>query len=631
MKWYFVAGSRGDVEMLLEEGVKSILVSYAYFKKGLPGILEERLKKKQVNVMLDSGAYTNFSKPGTVTLEGYSEYLKSYKDLVTEYIVLDDLKRREITLKNYVLMLKSGLDPLIVDHVWFKWEKCIVPIYSSGKKLCWGGLVSRPDGPMGDWAKDLEKRISHLQTNRAWLNICRRLSERHKKANDGKKTNVHLLAVGTRIRKLIPFLDVVDSFDSATWVISPGLGWVFDYIGIGKDGIPQVRRVHQSKVTPEMKAKNKGLDLQTWQGRRRNAIRELKKFYSAIEQFHATESKKGFDHLWNITNGKQEEKEAATKSFSFPEIKIPLDKTVFSSRELWDAGILNKNVVDSLLNPNARLIQSLENELEQGENAIQKVVPDTDASTEEKRSAQKQRSVQYGIEALEGKGERLSYPAAYPKTEVDYGDPVNLMFPIAPEGRARNARTRFKQFADDIYEMDKSKKIVHTRIVERLLKIGSKPSLSEDDPLDMLLDQGLRDRMMERLESSETEKRQITFLPVRKGDSDAQIVFGIVLEPDEVDAQKDTISAEEIEQAAHRWLAKYQDKGLMHERLVNSKIELYESYIAPSGLTIGGKKVKKGTWLLMYHVLDNDLWQKIKSGELTGFSMGGFARRVKPN
>jgi hypothetical protein len=46
-------------------------------------------------------------------------------------------------------------------------------------------------------------------------------------------------------------------------------------------------------------------------------------------------------------------------------------------------------------------------------------------------------------------------------------------------------------------------------------------------------------------------------------------------------------------------------------------------------LTIGGQHVKKGTWLLMYKILDAKLWKKIRKGELTGFSMGGFGRRIK--
>lgn len=122
----------------------------------------------------------------------------------------------------------------------------------------------------------------------------------------------------------------------------------------------------------------------------------------------------------------------------------------------------------------------------------------------------------------------------------------------------------------------------------------------------------------------------IKLLPVEKAEEDRQIVFGVVLEPGTVDAQGDTLKAETIEIAAHRWLAKFQDRGLMHNKIINSKIEIYESYIAPVNLTMGGQKVKKGTWLLMYHVLDSALWKKIKSGELTGFSMGGVGTREEP-
>lgn len=111
---------------------------------------------------------------------------------------------------------------------------------------------------------------------------------------------------------------------------------------------------------------------------------------------------------------------------------------------------------------------------------------------------------------------------------------------------------------------------------------------------------------------------------------DQRIVFGIVLEPDTVDAQGDTIGPEEIEQAAHKWLAKFQDRGYMHRRIVNGKVEIFESYLSPVAFSIGGQKVKKGAWLLMYHIKDDELWNQVKSGEITGFSMGGFARRTDP-
>lgn len=127
----------------------------------------------------------------------------------------------------------------------------------------------------------------------------------------------------------------------------------------------------------------------------------------------------------------------------------------------------------------------------------------------------------------------------------------------------------------------------------------------------------------------ENDGMLVDLLVEKAAPDDKRIVMGVVLEPDSVDAQGDTISAQEIERAAHLWLARFQDRGVMHTRIVNSKIEIYESFVAPSNLTIGGQKVKKGSWLLMYHILDDTLWKQIKTGKITGFSMGGFARRVQ--
>ena len=38
--------------------------------------------------------------------------------------------------------------------------------------------------------------------------------------------------------------------------------------------------------------------------------------------------------------------------------------------------------------------------------------------------------------------------------------------------------------------------------------------------------------------------------------------------------------------------------------------------------------MRKGTWLLAVHILADDLWAQVKDGQLTGFSIGGAARRV---
>jgi DNA adenine methylase len=113
---------------------------------------------------------------------------------------------------------------------------------------------------------------------------------------------------------------------------------------------------------------------------------------------------------------------------------------------------------------------------------------------------------------------------------------------------------------------------------------------------------------------------------------DERFVLGVVLEPDIVDAQGDTYSVDEVRQAAHRFLEDFGGLGFMHRYRVNGQVKILESYLAPSDVELGGVAVRKGTWLLAVHILSDDLWTQVRSGQLTGFSIGGSARRApEPN
>jgi DNA adenine methylase len=82
-----------------------------------------------------------------------------------------------------------------------------------------------------------------------------------------------------------------------------------------------------------------------------------------------------------------------------------------------------------------------------------------------------------------------------------------------------------------------------------------------------------------------------------------------------------------VRDAAHKFMEEFQNLGLMHRELVNGSVKILESYVAPAEFEVDSTKVKKGTWLLAVRVTDDALWQKVKAGELTGFSIGGSARR----
>jgi 2'-5' RNA ligase len=132
------------------------------------------------------------------------------------------------------------------------------------------------------------------------------------------------------------------------------------------------------------------------------------------------------------------------------------------------------------------------------------------------------------------------------------------------------------------------------------------------------------------LSCMERTVEKATWMPIVKAD-DRRLVTGILLQPETVDAQGDIYSEEVIANAAHEYLAAYNAGtvvGLMHKDM-NRPLQLVESWLAPVPLVIEGRLIKKGTWIATVRVLDDAIWQDVKRGKITGFSIGGVAK-VRP-
>jgi len=112
---------------------------------------------------------------------------------------------------------------------------------------------------------------------------------------------------------------------------------------------------------------------------------------------------------------------------------------------------------------------------------------------------------------------------------------------------------------------------------------------------------------------------------VAKADEDKRLVYGIVLEPNTIDLQGDTLTSETIEQAAHDFLARSRTVGDMHTREADA--EVVESWIAPEPGSMGGQTYEAGTWLMAVKVHSDALWAMVKSGDYSGFSIGGYGTR----
>lgn len=118
------------------------------------------------------------------------------------------------------------------------------------------------------------------------------------------------------------------------------------------------------------------------------------------------------------------------------------------------------------------------------------------------------------------------------------------------------------------------------------------------------------------------------WVPIIKAHKERRTITGVVLEPDTVDAHKDTIPADVILDAAEDFLADINVQttlGVQHKDF-KADLQLVQSFVvSDSDIMINNVLVLKGSWVITVRVNSDKVWQQIKDGKLTGFSIGGKA------
>ncbi len=114
---------------------------------------------------------------------------------------------------------------------------------------------------------------------------------------------------------------------------------------------------------------------------------------------------------------------------------------------------------------------------------------------------------------------------------------------------------------------------------------------------------------------------------INKEDEEQQLVYGVVYEPDVEDAHGDMMNATEIEKAAHSFVKDARNIDTQHD-FESGVGEVVESYIAPTDFTLGEQEIAKGSWVLVTKATD-EIWEDIKKGEITGYSMAGTAETIE--
>ena len=130
------------------------------------------------------------------------------------------------------------------------------------------------------------------------------------------------------------------------------------------------------------------------------------------------------------------------------------------------------------------------------------------------------------------------------------------------------------------------------------------------------------------------KKTKITKRPLRitadifKVDEEKHLVtgwFSVIKEEGQmvIDKQGDVIEEETLEKAAHQFMLDSRVGGHMHESEAGgivASLVFTEDVQEQLGIDLG-----KIGWFGTYKVADMDVWEKVKSGDLPMFSIGGRA------
>jgi hypothetical protein len=112
---------------------------------------------------------------------------------------------------------------------------------------------------------------------------------------------------------------------------------------------------------------------------------------------------------------------------------------------------------------------------------------------------------------------------------------------------------------------------------------------------------------------------------IKAVDTENRTATGAVLVPNEVDKQRDFLRPSGVE----AMFAEDPDDGVMHTAFPDDAAELVDNRIVDESIELNGETYPPGTWIATRQYTDDDLWQLVKDGILSGFSIGGNVSEVR--
>lgn len=188
--------STAELEALQEVKPSRLLLSYFYFRNKPLKCYVERLGYKP-EIMLDSGAYSAWTKGKGIALTDYMKYIEENKEYISSYVNLDVFGDNEMSFDYYSIMKRKDFNPVPVVQYGDDHMKWLERYYQLGERfIALGGTVPiKNKWEVSDWVRLL-----------AW---------------QYPEVKFHLL--GSSSRKIIDHCDMY-SCDSSTWFMMAVMG-----------------------------------------------------------------------------------------------------------------------------------------------------------------------------------------------------------------------------------------------------------------------------------------------------------------------------------------------------------------------------------------------------------------------
>lgn len=159
MNVYFViAGLRSELDVIKKIRPRRVLCSYWYFKtRKLEDLCEDIGYRPEI--MLDSGAYSAFTRGKNQSLLDYMAYIRENEQFIDRYIAMDVIGDSYTTKAFYDIMRAKGFDPIPVYH--YGDDVAVMDYYvaSGADVIALGNTVPiRDKGTVAEWCVEMHRR-----------------------------------------------------------------------------------------------------------------------------------------------------------------------------------------------------------------------------------------------------------------------------------------------------------------------------------------------------------------------------------------------------------------------------------------------------------------------------------------